>query len=87
MESAGNIAEYWRFIRDRDAYVAYAVLPDRPSFGVRVVREDHDGAVISRREGAGHRRGGGRRGLDREPPADRRDSSDGADHLRRAVQE
>lgn len=47
MECTGNIVDYWRSIRDRDAYVSYAVLPDRTSFGLRVIREEDDGVVLS----------------------------------------
>lgn len=46
MESRGNIVDYWRSVRDRDAYVAYAVLPDRTAFGLRVVGETDDGVVL-----------------------------------------
>lgn len=47
METSGALHDYWRSARDRDAYVAYAVLPDRTSLQLRVVREDADGVVLS----------------------------------------
>ena len=96
---ADNLLAYYRYARDNDIYVVYAVVPPQaarnPEFyqrqnipvpTLRVVREDDCRRRHLRHEDAGDRRGIRQRDLDRQRHSARARPEERGDHLRDPVQ-